>query len=86
MLVVRKLQGVKTPTDVPAVLRMMRRIIVSERKHTYEELLERCLHTEDITSRIDPIYPVFEQDVAAVLENKSEDEQILTLTQMLMTF
>lgn len=83
MKVVEKLQKTKTPTDVKAVLEMIRKMVVCERL-SYEEILERCLHTEDITSRMDPIYPVFAEEVAAVLESKNKDEQIICLTEMIM--
>ncbi len=84
--VVEKLQETNSPTDVLSVLRMIRKMVVCERL-SYEQMLERCLHTEDITSRFcDPIYPVFKEDVAAVLENRSQDEQIMYLTEMIMMF
>lgn len=83
MKVVEKLQKTKTPTDTKAVLQMIRKMVIFERL-SYEEMLERCVHTEDITSRTDPIYPVFAEDVAAVLESKNEDEQIVCLTEMIM--
>ena len=83
--VVEKLQEANSPTDALAVLRMIRKMITCE-KISYEEMLERCLHTEDITSTSDPVYGIFKNDVASVLENRGQDEQIMYLTEMIMMF
>lgn len=85
MKVVEKLQKTKTPTDVRRVLEMIRKMVVCERL-SYEEMLERCVHTEDITSVVDPVYCIFQKDIAALMENKSRDEKIMLLTEIIMVF
>ena len=83
MEIVKKLQGTKSPTDVLAVMESIRQMIVCENL-LYEDMLERCLHTEDITSRMDAVYPIFEKDLAQLLENQSKNEQIIILTEMII--
>lgn len=81
MKVVEKLRKTKTSTDVRAVLKMMRQMVDCENL-TYEEMLARCLHTEDIVSIADPVYPIFKEDLAALLEGKTEDDCIIILTEI----
>lgn len=83
--VVEKLQKTESPTDTLAVLRRIRVMLVCE-KLSYEEMLGRCLHTEDITSLLDPVYPIFEKDMAELLKGKNVEEQIFYLTEMIMMF
>ena len=82
---VEKLKRTDSPTDAKAVLREIRKSVVC-RKVPYEIIMADCLRTEDIKSVIDPMYDVFNQDVAKLLDGKDEDEQILLLTEMIILF
>lgn len=81
MKVVEKLRKTNTSTDVRAVLKMIRQMVDCEHL-TYEEMLERCLHTEDIVSTTDPVYPIFKEDLAGLLKGKTDDDCIIILTEI----
>ena len=84
MDVVMKLKSINSSADAKLILEEMRKDIVFEPTRTYESILQRRLHVEDIYAN-DAKYPIFEKDIANLLKGKSVNQQIILLTEMIIT-
>ena len=83
--VAEKLRETKSLADARAIFEIIRKEIVNQPSIRYELILQKCLHFEDIYAS-DAKYPIFRDDIPALLKEKSHDERILLLTYMIMCF
>ncbi len=81
--VVEKLQKTDSPADPEYVIEAIRMKLASQKDGEYHIVLTQCI-SEKVLDICEPIYDVFEKDVAKLLLYKSRNEQILLLTEMLM--
>ena len=81
--IAERLRSTKSKADARLILEEIRKDRVCQPNISYEEILQRRLFFKEIY-RSDAKFPIFEEDVAEVLEGKNHDEQILLLTQMVI--
>ena len=81
--ILEKLRGLNQKEEVKNVLREIRKITVNTRLN-YEQIIKQCIHTEMISGTWDPLYGVLRHDLGNFLKEKTRDEQIIILSEMII--
>ena len=79
---VAQIKATESTTDAKFVLEEFRRYICNA-IYDYYTIVNMCIHTETISNTYDAIYKIIDKDIRDLIENKSRDNQIILLSEII---
>lgn len=79
---VAKIKAIESTTVAKDVLKEFRKYICNA-IYDYDTIVNMCIHTETISSTNDAMYEIIDKDMRDLIENKSRDNQIILLSEII---
>ena len=81
--ILEKLRGLNQKNEVEKALREIRKLTVNT-DLSYQKIIKQCVNTEIIPGSWDPMYGIFKNTLGDFLTEKSRDEQIIILSELII--